>query len=102
MSQQNNQSAKQKPVRQGLFYQPTSPDEKPYLIGSKCSACGYVAFPKRPVCPICIREGTMNEIALSTRGRINTFTISRVASIGFKAPYIQAYVDLRRGQGYFL
>ncbi len=101
MSQERIRTVKQKPIKEGLFYQPASPEEKPYLIGSKCSVCGYVSFPKRQVCPMCINEGTMKEISLSSRGKINTFTISRVAPIGFKAPYIQAYVDLPEGPRVF-
>ena len=101
MRPENNKSTKKKPIKEGLFYQPTSPDEKPYLVGSRCTVCGYVSFPKRPVCPMCIKEGTMKEVALSTRGKINTFTISRVTSGGFQAPYIQAYVDLPEGSRVF-
>lgn len=101
MNQENNKSVRRKPIKVGLFYEPRSPNEKPFLIGSKCILCGYVAFPQRPICPLCIREGTMNEIALSTRGKINSFTISRVAPVGFKAPYIQALVDLPEGPRIF-
>ena len=41
-----------KPVQAGLFHMPTSTDEKPYLIGSKCRECGLISWPKRPVCPV--------------------------------------------------
>lgn len=43
----------------------------------------------------------MTELPLSTKGLVNTFTISRVAPMGFKAPYIQAYVDLPEGPRIF-
>ena len=101
MIQENDKNIRRKPIKEGLFYQPSSPGEKPHLIGSKCSACGYVSFPKRLVCPMCLKQGTMNEVALSTRGKINTFSISRVAPVGFEAPYIQAYVDLPEGPRIF-
>ncbi len=96
-----NKEIRQKPIREGLFYQPISPNERPYLIGSKCNLCGYVSFPKRVICPMCLKEGTMKEVPLSNKGKINTFTISRVAPVGFKAPYIQAYVDLPEGPKVF-
>lgn len=101
MNRENNKNARRKLIKEGLFYEPISPLEKPYLIGGQCSLCGYISFPKRPVCPICIKEGTMTEISLGTRGKINTFTISYVAPVGFKAPYIQAYVDLPEGPRVF-
>jgi len=43
----------------------------------------------------------MQEIALSSRGEIDTFTVVHVAPVGFKAPYIQAYVDLPEGPRVF-
>jgi uncharacterized OB-fold protein len=46
-------------------------------------------------------EDTMREMALSTRGRIDTFTVVHVAPRGFKAPYIQAFVDLPEGPRIF-
>jgi len=89
------------PVLEGLFHRPSGPGDKPYLIGSKCSACGYVAFPRREVCPACVHENTMQDIPLSTRGKLFSFTVARVAPPGFTAPYLQAYVDLPEGPRIF-
>ena len=89
------------PLREGAFYRPTSPGEKSYLIGSKCRNCGWVAFPKKVVCPACVRDDTMEEMRLSGRGRIESFAMARVAPTGFKAPYIQAFVDLVEGPRVF-
>ncbi len=80
-------------IREGILHLPTSPKENPYLIGSKCSHCGNVSFPKKVVCPACVRDDTMQEIPLSRIGKINSFTVAHVAPPGFKAPYIVAYVD---------
>ena len=44
-----------------------------------------------------MRDDTMQEMALSTRGKIDTFTVVYVAPMGFTAPYIQAFVDLPEG-----
>lgn len=81
----------------GLFYQPSSAEEKPYLIGSKCTLCGIVTFPKIPICPRCTKKDTMEEIHLNGKGKINTFCIVHAALPGFKAPSIQAYIDLPEG-----
>ena len=39
----------------------------------------------------------MEEIPLSTSGKLDAFTVIHVAPAGFEAPYIQAYVDLPEG-----
>jgi uncharacterized OB-fold protein len=88
---------KQVPIEEGLFYQPASQEEKPYLIGSKCSLCGNVTFPKMKVCPRCAKKDTMIEVHLSGRGKLDTFSIVNAALPGFKAPSIQAYVNLEEG-----
>ena len=88
---------RQIPVEDGLFYVPTSQSEKPYLIGSRCTVCGNVTFPKRAVCPKCVKPDTMEEYHLAGKGRLNTFSIVNAALPGFKAPSIQAYVDLEEG-----
>ena len=89
------------PIKEGLFHIPTSPDDEPYLIGSKCSNCGYVSFPKRVVCPACIRDDTMQETALSRKAKLETFTIVWQAPPGFVAPYVQASVTLADGPRLF-
>jgi uncharacterized OB-fold protein len=89
------------PLLPGIIHEATSPGDKSYLIGSKCSACGRTFFPKQSVCRVCMRDDTMQETALSTRGKIDTFTVVHVAPMGFKAPYIQAFVDLPEGPRIF-
>ena len=88
---------KQVPVQEGLFYQPESPEEKPYLIGAKCRVCGYTSFPKLQVCPQCVLKDTMEEIHLSGKGKIDTYSICNAALPGFKAPSIQGYISLEEG-----
>ena len=92
---------KRLPILPGLFHEGNSPDDQSYLIGSRCSACGRTFFPKRFMCNVCLKEGTMEEMALSTRGRIDTYSVVQVAPLGFKAPYIQAFVDLPEGPRIF-
>jgi len=88
---------KQVIIEEGLFYQPTSPEERPYLIGSKCALCSNVTFPKMQVCPRCAKKDTMTEVHLSGRGKLDTFSIVNAALPGFKAPSIQAYIILEEG-----
>jgi len=76
-------------------------DGRPYLIGSKCKKCDYVSFPKRMVCPACVTNGSMVDIELSTRGKIDTFSILYVAPPGFPVPYAVGYVNLPEGPRIF-
>ncbi|HJX12901.1 MAG TPA: Zn-ribbon domain-containing OB-fold protein [Dehalococcoidales bacterium] len=88
---------RQVPVQEGLFYQPQTPGEKPYLIGARCRECGYISFPRLEVCPRCVRPGTMEEAHLSGRGKIDMYSTCFAALPGFPAPSIQGYVNLEEG-----
>ena len=85
------------PVEEGLFVEPASSDERPFLIGNKCRECGLTAFPKTPVCPRCMKQGTMEEAQFEGKGTLDSFSIVQAALPGFKAPSIQAYINLENG-----
>lgn len=74
---------------------------KPYLIGSKCKDCGYIAFPKRAVCPACLTKDSMEETELSRSGTIETFSVLYVAAPGFSVPYAVARINLLDGPTIF-
>jgi len=71
------------------------------LIGNKCTVCGRVFFPPRESCPYCRRKslGKMQEIHLSGKGRIITYTIIHSATEDFEdqVPYPIAIVELDEG-----
>ncbi len=75
--------------------------QTPALMGSRCKLCGTVVFPAIAVCPTCRHPDTMRPAEVGRTGRLFSFTIARAASIGFKAPYFQAYVDLPEGPRVF-
>jgi uncharacterized OB-fold protein len=83
-----------KMIAEGLFKLPDGHADKGYLIGAKCNRCGTVTFPKRVVCPNCVKEATMVETPLSKRGSLYSFSINQMAPEGFKAPYITGKIDL--------
>ena len=86
-------SQKATPILPGIMVLPPL-SEKPYLLGGKCSKCGRVFFPKKEICPVCFDQAKIEEIALSVRGNLSTFTVVR-RSLGFKKPpYALGYVDL--------
>ncbi len=89
---------RQVPVQEGLFKLPSSPSEKGYLIGTRCRECGETFSSKRKYCANCT-GADMEEIALSTKGKIHSFTISRMVPPGsvMEAPYVLAQVRLSDG-----
>jgi uncharacterized OB-fold protein len=94
----NTSEKKKIPVREGLWTIPSSLGEAPQLIGSKCTACGEVYFPKREkgICIHCQHRG-LEEVKLSRRGKIHSFSIIMQQPTQFyrgKAPYAYGYIDL--------
>ena len=76
-------------------------DDQPYLLGSRCTACGYVSFPRKEVCPACVKKGCLEDIELSRTGKIDTFSVLHVAAPGFPVPYVVGYVRVEEGPRVF-
>ena len=92
-----NFADKNVPFKEGLFTIPKSKSEKAHLIGSICKQCGKIDFPKKSHCFDCMAEDTIEEIALSRKGKIYVSTILRwpkLAPQGHEVPYAFGYVDL--------
>ena len=85
------------PIREGLFHIPESPDDKPYLVGSRCRVCGYTSFPKKEVCLKCRRNDTVEEITFSPYATLENFAVMQVGSPDFPTPYVIGYVRLKEG-----
>ena len=88
-----DEAKKKVPIKDGLFRLPGNGDPG-HLIGSRCTACGESFHPKRFVCLNCYSED-LDEIALSRRGKIQTYTIARVGypMAPVKAPFVTAQVE---------
>lgn len=88
------------PIEEGFFRIPDDPAEPPRLLGSRCPACGEYFFPRRVVCAQCLHEGT-DDVELSTRGRLWTWTYCHVPLFGKKDANVPGYgvgqVDLPEG-----
>lgn len=69
------------------------------LIGSKCSHCGEVFFPKRVICPECRRKGKLEDIKFSGKGKIHSYSVIHTPTDDFKtiAPYVVAIIELEEG-----
>ncbi len=90
---------KQVPVRAGLWSVPSSADDKPHLIGSRCPRCGEVVFPAALCCVNC-QSQTTNAIHLSRTGKIYSLTTVMLPPPRYykgPVPYAAGYVELPDG-----
>lgn len=67
------------------------------MVGSRCPTCSKVYFPKKRLCPKCFEMDKMEEVPLSSRGRLYSYTVAEVGPSGFKAPYAFGFIDLPEG-----
>ena len=76
------------------FLQLGSAGAEPHLIGKKCTQCGEVYTGRRVACSKCSNADQLEEIKLSRRGTLWTYSIVHQSLPGIKTPYIAAIVDL--------
>jgi uncharacterized OB-fold protein len=95
-----SRAQRQIPIADGLF---TGPPDAPQLVGSRCTRCREVSFPKQSSCPACTGDST-EEILLARRGKLWTWTIQRfpppppyIGDAERFEPYGVGYVELPEG-----
>lgn len=69
----------------------------PYLIGSRCGACGATHLGHFENCPKCGARGQTSEVRLADHGTLYNYTIVHRSLPGVKVPFISATVDLDGG-----
>ena len=71
------------------------------LLGNRCGECEQIFFPPKESCPECRRKsmGKMEEIKLSGKGEVVTYTIIHVGQEDFEeqVPYAIAIIKLDEG-----
>lgn len=73
-------------------------EEGPVLLGSKCRYCGKVSFPQRKrLCLNCLREGRLEQVPLSRRGKLHTYAVAVLGPPGFESPYAVGWIELPEG-----
>lgn len=92
-----NEQRKRVPVEEGLFQMPTEKEDG-YLVGQRCKSCGSVWWRRRFACPKCC-ERELEEIPLSKRGKLFSYTILRQAprNTVMTAPYAVGLIELPEG-----
>lgn len=85
--------ARRIPVKEGAF---TEEAEGGVLLANRCKSCGRVFFPKVVFCLSCFHEN-LEEMRLSRRGKLYSYTIGHMPSTHFMPPYAIGYVDMPEG-----
>jgi AcrR family transcriptional regulator/uncharacterized OB-fold protein len=81
------------PIMNGIMALPPT-SIIPYLIGGRCSRCGKISFPKREMCSECFNRSVVEDIRLSSRGKIVSYTVVRRGLGAGKHAYALGYVEL--------
>ncbi|MGQ9722077.1 MAG: Zn-ribbon domain-containing OB-fold protein [Candidatus Jordarchaeum sp.] len=92
--------SKHRLFKEGIFKEGSLESGNPILVGSKCKSCGQIYFPKKRVCPECMTIDEVDEVELSRRGKIYSYTIAYVGPLEY-APYAFGFVELPEGISIF-
>ena len=89
------------PVREGLWVESASGEERPRLVGSRCVSCGELFFPKKDMalCGHC-QSREMEPVRLSRNGKVYSYTIvTQRPPVYYKGevPYALGFVELPEG-----
>lgn len=63
------------------------------LLASKCNKCGKIMFPQNDICHDCLSED-LEEVPLSRKGILHSWTITRVPVGKFPAPHALGVISL--------
>jgi uncharacterized OB-fold protein len=67
------------------------------VVGSRCRQCGRVFFPRKRACMDCMLWDEMDEVPLSRKGKLVSYSVSHDPLRGFPIPYAFGYVMLPEG-----
>jgi uncharacterized OB-fold protein len=70
---------------------------EPYLVGTRCSACGATYLGDRIACSKCAARGPFEEVPLARHGTVWVYSIVHQSFPGVPVPYVVGVVDLPEG-----
>ncbi len=93
-------AARRIPIEPGFFTIPDDPAGQPRLLGTRCTECAEVFFPRRVVCARCL-GASLEDVELGPHGTLFTFTYVHVPLFGALRAEAGSYgvgqVDLDEG-----
>ncbi len=67
------------------------------LAGNRCKACGQVYFPKVELACLNCLEKQLEDVLLSRKGKLCSYSVVHMPASGFQPPYAVGFVDLPEG-----
>ncbi|MDF2955247.1 MAG: OB-fold protein [Candidatus Alkanophagales archaeon MCA70_species_2] len=67
------------------------------LVGFKCKSCGEINLPRRRICRKCRKPSEFEEVKLSRKGSLYTFTIVEYGPPGLERKYAVGVAELKEG-----
>jgi uncharacterized protein len=81
----------QRPIWNGL----TGEDEQgSFLVGGRCTRCGFLTLGSRDLCPNCWTRNAMQPCPIGRVGTLYTYTIVHQLPTGYKEPFAAGYIDI--------
>lgn len=71
--------------------------EEAHLVAKKCPQCSALYWSNRVACGRCHYSGAFQEVRVSNRGTLWTYSIVHQSMPGIPVPYVAAIVDLPEG-----
>ena len=84
---------KQVPFMEGIF---AKKNNTLSLLGTRCNSCKQLFFPQRKTCINCFSE-ECEEVILSRKGKLYSYTISYMPVYHFTPPHAMGYIELPEG-----
>jgi uncharacterized OB-fold protein len=69
----------------------------PWLVGSRCEACGALFVGDREACAACTARGRLKQVRLAETGKLYAFCVVHRSFPGVSTPFVDAVVDLDDG-----
>lgn len=67
------------------------------LAANRCKGCGQVFFPKAEQACLNCHEKELEDVPLSRKGKLCSYTVVHMPASGFQPPYAVGFVDLPEG-----
>jgi uncharacterized OB-fold protein len=81
-------------IREGII---AEGPEGAALAGNRCNACGQVYFPRAALACLNCLEKKLEDVVLSRKGTLCSYTVVHMPASGFQPPYAVGFVDLPEG-----
>jgi uncharacterized protein len=85
-------------VRRPIWNGLTGEDgDGPFLVGGRCTRCGFLTLGPRDLCPNCWTRNATQPCPIGRVGTLYTYTVVHQIPAGYKEPFAAGYLDIEDG-----